>query len=455
MNARGGTNKTRFFSAFISQIKWILFVAHRFSRVDRKSRSGTAGALSSLGICFGVMTLIVTLSVMNGFQRSYIDSIMEISSSHIRCKTPFTAGDFERAALDSLVGACLSDSGVSAAYPFLEAQTLMIGFSALSEAPLDRQQPALLRAVPPDIMRLDPGFAREAKLYRGDFDVTRPSTIVLGNALARSLGVTVGDTVNLLALSGSGDLISADRQFEVTGIFYSGYADINAAFAFISFEDGVKHFGSSARILASLKLKKSGRAYEIIRKLDSQIAGCEWESWQHYNRAFFGALRVEKNILMLLVFIIFVVVGVNIYNGMRRMVFERRAEIASFSALGGKKSAIQSVFVLRGFLTGLLGAVPGLAAGLLICVRIDSVFLLIAELQYYAALFFTQLFTPESAALLRSNSMYNVYATIPARVFPVEALLTTLFGFLSAVFASWAASRSMLAVSIAEVLRDE
>jgi lipoprotein-releasing system permease protein len=113
------------------------------------------------------------------------------------------------------------------------------------------------------------------------------------------------------------------------------------------------------------------------------------------------------------------------------------------------------VFVLRGLLTGLLGALPGLILGLLICVRIESVFLLIASLQYQIQLFFVQLTQPENAFLLRENSMFSVYASIPTRIYPHEALVTTLFGFLSAVFASWAASRSMLSLSIAEVLRDE
>jgi lipoprotein-releasing system permease protein len=421
--------------------------------VERNSRSAATGWLSSLGICFGVMTLIVTLSVMNGFQRSYIDSIMEISSSHVRYAAPKGT---TREALGAITES-LADPAVSSVYPFMEAQTLMAGVSGLSGRSLDRQQAALIRAVPDNITSLDAGFAREAKIYRGSFNLTEPSSIVIGNLLARSLGVTVGDKVNLLALSGGADvdLISANRQFTVTGIFSSGYADINSTFAFIPLDDGFAHLGASAQLLFSIKLKNPDRPEAVMRRLQEKIDGGSWESWRHYNRAFFGALRIEKNILFLLVFIIFVVVGVNIYNGMRRMVFERRAEIAVFSALGGRKNAIQSVFVLRGLLTGFLGAVPGLVLGLLICVRMDSVFLLAASLQYYAGLFFMQLFSPQNALLLHSNSMYSVYASIPARVFPFEALLTTLFGFLSAVFASWAASRSMLALPIAEVLRDE
>ncbi|GMO49497.1 MAG: ABC transporter permease [Treponemataceae bacterium] len=439
-------------SSLFAAANWILFVSNRFSRVERNSRSAATGWLSSLGICFGVMTLIVTLSVMNGFQRSYIDSIMEISSSHVRYAAPKGAA---RDALDAIKKS-LTDPAITAVYPFMEAQTLMTGISGMTGRQLDRQQAALIRAVPDNITSLDTGFAREVKIYRGSFNLTESSSIVIGNLLARSLGVTVGDKVNLLALSGGADvdLISANRQFTVTGIFSSGYADINSTFAFISLHDGFTHLGA-APLLFSIKLRNPDRSETIMRRLKEKIDGGTWESWQHYNRAFFGALRIEKNILFLLVFIIFVVVGVNIYNGMRRMVFERRAEIAVFSALGGRKHAIQSVFVLRGLLTGFSGAVPGLVLGLLICVRMDSVFLLAASLQYYAELFFAQLFNPRNALLLRSNSMYSVYASIPARVFPFEALLTTLFGFLSAVFASWAASRSMLALPTAEVLRDE
>jgi lipoprotein-releasing system permease protein len=441
-------------------LAWILFVSRRFSRVDRKSRSAATGFLSSLGICFGVTTLIVTLSVMNGFQRSYIDSIMEISSSHIRYKAPFTAGAATESLLSGIEARCMEDPLVIAATPFLEAQTLMSGVpGGKGKAARQREQAAKIRAVPRDIVSRDRGFARETLILRGDFDIWSPASIVLGNNLAYSLGVNVGDKVNLLALSGGEEvaLISANRQFTVTGIFHCGYTDINSAYAFISLEAGMETLGGSAPVIFSIKLKNPDRAVLGIRSLQARLGGdsSAWETWQHYNRAFFGALRVEKNILMLLVVIIFIVVGVNIYNGMRRMVFERRAEIAVFSALGGQKRDIQTVFVLRGLLTGLLGAIPGLVLGLLICVRIDAVFTLLSALQFRASLFTAMLLNPESALMLRGNSMYSVYATIPARVFPNEALATTLFGFLSALFASWAASRHLFSLKIAEVLRDE
>ena len=73
-------------------------------------------------------------------------------------------------------------------------------------------------------------------------------------------------------------------------------------------------------------------------KISKKFPDIKIQSWQDYNRAFFRALKVEKNMLMFLVFLIFVVVAINIFNGMRRMVYERREEISILSAFGGKKS---------------------------------------------------------------------------------------------------------------------
>nr|MCR4626674.1 ABC transporter permease [Treponema sp.] len=67
-----------------NKFSWILFVSRRFANIDRSGRSAITSHLASLGICFGVMTLIIVISVMNGFQMSFIDAIMEVSSYHVR-----------------------------------------------------------------------------------------------------------------------------------------------------------------------------------------------------------------------------------------------------------------------------------------------------------------------------------------------------------------------------------
>ena len=137
-----------------------------------------------------------------------------------------------------------------------------------------------------------------------------------------------------------------------------------------------------------LKLKKSSDDSFVSNMLEKEFPLCDVESWRSYNRTFFGALRIEKNMLMFLVILIFVVVAVNIYNAMRRMVYERREEIAVLSALGGKKKEIQSIFVMQGFSIGVKGSVAGLLLGLFIGVNMENVFTFIAEAQYYLLYFF-------------------------------------------------------------------
>ena len=426
-------------------MNWIFFVSRRFAKVDRSGRSAVTGFLASLSICFGVMTLIVTVSVMNGFQMGFIDSIMEISSAHIRVTAP---QDFDQQAFEQQ---CFRpELGVVAVEPMYEAQSLLASSTG-------HQAASLIRAVSPDIIYTDAGFNREVKMISGEFDVSRPGYIVLGSQLARQLGVRVGSTVNMLALSGGSDvdLISDNRVFVVSGIFSCGYAEINNSYSFISLDAGQQFFGKDATKLFALKLADSEKDMQVIYQLEKALPGLQTESWRSYNRSFFGALKVEKNLLMMLVFMIFVVVGVNIFNGMRRMVFERRSEIAVLSALGGRKRQVQLIFILRGLLTGLGGAIPGLLLGMLLCVQMDVIFSLIAKMSYWIQYLFTMATNPAMAMFVRENTMYQVYASIPARMFPAEITFITIFGVFSALAASWVASRKVLAMTLSEVLHDE
>lgn len=425
-----------------SSLKWINFVSKRFSKVDRSGRTAVTSTLSSLGVCFGVLALIVVISVMNGFQMEFIDAIMEISSYHVRASE---IGD-----MDEFVDWCNSDKNVKTVVPFYEAQGLMLSSAGQEGA-------ALVRAIDPGVMEKDPGFAKELKMISGDFDLSEDDYIILGNDLASSIGAKTGGTVTIFALSGSSDvsLFSNQRSFVVKGIFFSNYADINSAYSFISLDAGKKNFGESARQVLGIKIKDNNKDSAFIAKLNEKYPDVKAESWRSYNRAFFGALRIEKNMLMLLVFLIFVVVAINIYNGMRRMVYERREEIAVLTALGSSKRSVQTVFIYKGFMTGITGALPGLILGLLICVNMRSVFLFLSKALYYVQYFITMITAPGNAYMMQENPMFRIYASIPARMVFSEIILIFFFGIFASLSASWFASRQILNVTVAEVLHDD
>lgn len=430
--------------SFRLSYRWIFDVSRRFASVDRKSRSSATSFLAVLVICFGVMSLVTVVSVMNGFQMSFVNAIMELSSFHIR------VSNLESQAEADFLDSCADSKEIRCVSPFYESQALLVGNKSKESA-------GIIRGVDARTCEFDEGFAREIKIVSGSFDLSSADSILLGSYLAQSLGVTTGNTVNLLALSGGKDveLLSQNRQFKVTGIFECGYYDINQGYAFVSLEAARMYFGEDAPVFYGIKIRRPQNDGFVSAAIKNRFPDAAVQSWREYNRTFFGALRVEKNILMLLVFLIFVVVAVNIYNGMRRLVFERSQEIAALSALGGTSFQIKAIFVVRGFLTSAAGTVIGIVLGIFISLNIRSVFLAVSHCLYWLELFFTSVFSPENAAFVTENQMYAIYASIPARIIPSEVLLISLFGVLSPLLASALASRSVLKLKIAEVLHNE
>ncbi len=287
--------------------------------------------------------------------------------------------------------------------------------------------------------------------------MSEENSIIIGNTIARNLGVRVGQKVNIAALSGSSDvsLLSQNRIFTVKGIFYSGYADINSSYVFINLDEAKKYFGQGSERIYGIKFNHSRQDSIFENFVKNQFPNANCVSFREFNKSFFGALRMEKNILFLVVLLIFVVVSVNIYNGMKKLVFERKTEIAVLKSFGATNSEIQNVFIVQGFLTGASGAIPGLLLGLFFSVNMDFVFNLMSKIQYYSQVVFTYIFNPANIYYVRENPMFATYARIPAKIFPQEVIIIFIFGILSALIASAIASRDVLKMSVIEVLRDE
>ena len=434
--------------SLITSLKWISAVTKRFSRVDRTGRSAVTSMLATLGIGFGVMTLIVVMGVMNGFQMSFIDSILEISSYHARVT------DFTEAEEKDLIELCRNQKKLETFSFFYEAQALMTGNKGGANS-------VLIRAIDKNVYVEDAGFKNEVLMLNGKFELEESDSIVLGSTLAKNMGVKTGDTVNLLVMSGGNDveLFSRDRVFTVTGVFSCGYQEINAGYAFVNIEEAEEKFGQYCKKNLGVKLKNYSDDMRFVSQMNKLLvsagSNAKVHSWREYNKSFFGTLRIEKNILLLLVALIFVVVAINIYNGMRRLVFERKSEIAILSALGARNWEIKSVFIFRGAMTGLAGAVLGLFLGILITLNTDVVFNAAAKIMYLGQYVFTAITDKQNLIYVQENSSYSIYANIPARIFPGEVAAITIFGIIAPLFASWAASKNVLKMTVSEVLHNE
>jgi lipoprotein-releasing system permease protein len=442
---------------------WIGFVAARY--VSRGRRNSPAPVFSVLGIATGVLALTVIIAVMNGFQLGFIESILEISSGHIRVEN-FPSGQ-AGADLQNKIRA-LPD--VASALPFIET-------SALIRGRLPGSRGAVIRGVPRDALENDPGLARELDIEDGSFDLDAPDSIVLGAELAKYLAVRAGDTVTLLSISrgafgseNSGDE-AGSFQYTVTGIFRCGFYEYDLGWAYINIDKAAALVNREEWVekpVLEIKLKnrwQDRRGADAVRWFLDRAPPSQDEpprviSWRDYNRAFFGALRTEKLMMFVLVGLIFVVVGLNIFQAQRRVVLERREEIGLLRALGASETAVRLVFVWDGFIVGLAGAGLGLLLGLLIAFHIPGFFSFLERLVNFfirCANAFTGLVGADPGAgefAIFSPQVFYI-KEIPSRVVLHEVVLIVLFGFLSALLAAWFASGKASRTKPAEVLRYE
>jgi lipoprotein-releasing system permease protein len=446
---------------------WIAFIAARYIIRGRRDRSSPSGILAVLGILTGVLALIVIIAVMNGFQLSFIESIVEISSYHIRIERldPESEGALSARIRELPL--------VTAAAPFRELQVLLRG---------KRPDPqvALIRGLSPDALAHDPGMAAKLEFLSGGFDINDSSAVILGAELAVRLGVNTGDFLNLISISGSGFLDrlnsgqspdadtseaeTADTLFQVTGIFRTGYYDFDLGWGFINTNTAASILGEDDSLSLGIKLKnrwQDGRALEQVRSLSeyTSLAAAgktgPCRPWRDYNRAFYGALRTEKLMMFILVGLIFIVVGLNIFQAQRRQVLERREEIGLLRAVGAGERAVRLIFVWDGLIIGWSGATGGLILGLLIAGNIGAFFTLL-ESAVNAVIGLVNSFVGAGAGEFAVFSPTVFYIKeIPSRVIPHEVILIFLFGVFSALLASWFASLRVSRTNPAEVLRYE
>jgi lipoprotein-releasing system permease protein len=402
---------------------------------------------------------------MNGFQLGFIESIIEISSYHLRAENfpPEKAGLLE----DHL----REIPGLVSVVPFREFQGLVRGRR-------NTQHGILVRCLPPDVLTRDPAMAAKLDIEAGSFDLSGTGSILLGVELARALQLRLGDKVTLLSIPGlfrfsEEEAVPAGspgarepgqvEEFTVTGIFRSGFYEYDLGWGFISLEAGKILAGEELSLGIKLRDRWQDRSTlaAIGRSFDGSAGGDfgnpVFSAWRDYNRAFFGALRTEKLFMFILVGLIFVVVGLNIFQAQRRAVLERREEIGLLRAVGGADKAVRLVFVCDGLIIGFTGALAGLILGLLVASHISLFFTLIEKaVNGLIGLvnLFTGSFSGDGDFAVFSPAVFYI-KEIPSRIIVHEVILVFLFGFLSALFAAWFASGQVSKMKPAEVLRDE
>jgi lipoprotein-releasing system permease protein len=216
-----------------------------------------------------------------------------------------------------------------------------------------------------------PGSGREAREL-AKVEPTLP-TIIVGQELARSLRLYVGDEVNIItplgALGPTGPMPKS-RPFRVGGIFFSGMYEYDMKFAYVTLEAAQQFLGRGQTLSGvEVTVREPDRAQEIASSIATRLAGrgLRVRPWQELNKNLFGALALEKLAMFIALGIAILVASFCIVGTLTLMVQEKGREVAVLKAMGAKDQAIVGIFVLEGTLIGVFGALLGLMLGYAMC----------------------------------------------------------------------------------------
>jgi lipoprotein-releasing system permease protein len=352
-------------------MRFELYIAARYLRAKRRQAVvGLVTLISVAGVAAGVAALVVALAITSGMRRDLQDRLMG-STAHVMLMR--VKGDGIRN-WQPLLERLRTMPHVTAAAPGMYEQVMVSHGPRAGFVLLKAIIPAQERTVSDLLGFITKGSA--AELAPGETTVGVAGAalppVVLGNELADTLGVTVGDEVMTTSPQGEMTplgLIPRYQRFRVTGIFHSGFYQYDSAMGFLRLSDAQRLFSEPDVIsLISFKVDDLYHADAIGREIE-QAAGPGFQSsnWMDENKPLFRALALEKIVTFIIIGLIVLVAALNILIALTMMVMEKTRDIAVLMSFGVLPSQVRRIFLLQGLLISLLGTVAGLVLGYLAC----------------------------------------------------------------------------------------
>lgn len=326
--------------------EWLVARRYLWSK-RRHPFVGVTSTISILGICVGVAALIVVLSVMSGFDEELKERIIGMRAHVVIEKE----GAFAR--YQDLAQSLSKLKGATGAAPFVEGQAL-IQKEALGSG-------VLVRGIEPSAEK---NVSRFYQYLKAGTLSGQPHFAVVGSELAERFNLKIGSSFLLLSQA-------ADKpvSFTVEGIFSSGLYEYDANLLFLNLADAQALFGMKDLISGiSLKLDEPEKADFFKRGLQNKLKyPFVVRTWMDMNKTLFGALKLEKAVMFLILALIILVACLNIAGSLTMLVMDKTKDIGILKALGATPLSILKIFALDGLLVGLIGTGAGFAAGLTLC----------------------------------------------------------------------------------------
>jgi len=410
-----------------------LRIGLRYTRAGRRARRRNGfisfiSGISMIGIALGVLALIVVLSVMNGFVTQVRDRMLSVVS-HVEVFAANGAlADWR--ALEQTVRRNPSVTGVA---PYINAQALLTRGESVRGVLVRGIDPVAEPAV--SDVGLQVRGAPLTALADGEFGIT------LGGELARTLGVSLGEKVTLIAPQGQvtpAGVVPRLKQFTVLSTFDSGHFEYDSALALIHIADAARLFRVDGATGVRLKLTDMQRAPEVATQLVQALEpGVLVRDWTRQNRSWFAAVQIEKRMMFIILGLIVAVAAFNLVSTLVMTVTEKQSDIAILRTLGASAGSVMMVFMVQGALIGVLGTLLGVGCGLLVANNLDTIFPAIERLVGFPLIPKDIYFISSLPSDPRASDIVPV------------ALISMALSLVATVYPSWRASR----VKPAEALR--
>ena len=334
--------------------EWLIGTRYLRS-THRRGFVSFVAVVSVLGLALGVATLIVVLSVMNGFQREIRNRILSVTSHATMMGLQGNLSDWQK-----IRGEVLRQPGVVAAAPYIEEQAMLENGARIDGA--------TVRGILPEEESTTDGLAR--RVTDGKLSDLKPGeyNAILGSALAKDLNATVGGSVVLIAPEGTATptgVVPRMRRFRVTGLLHSGMYEIDRGLVLVQMTDAARLFRLDDKVTGlRLALQDPLLAPSTVRKVALALGGNFYvKDWTMDHESFFRSIESMKKIMFIILFMIVGVAAFNIVATLVMIVKEKQTDIAILRTLGVGPANVLLTFAVQGVLIGLAGTLLGALLG--------------------------------------------------------------------------------------------
>ena len=316
---------------------------------------------SFIGIMLGVAILIIVMSVMNGFRTELTNKILGFNP-HIIIKP------YDNEKIDSKFRTQLNKN-----FPNIKVSDSYTGEGVVINN--DYAKGLMIKGL--DLENKKNSIFLKEILIEGDNNKIKKGQIIVGKELAIELNLALGDKINLLSsvyISTPFGGLPKQETYSVEGIFSSGFYEFDKNVVFLNLDEALYFFEKTKRDLSlEVYLPNPLKANDVKDKIEIINNNLYVYSWIDLNKSFFSALKVERNVMFIILTLIIIVAAFNIISGLTILIKNKTKEIAILKTLGLSNNSIIKSFFLTGFTIGFIASVSGIFIGVLFAENIESI----------------------------------------------------------------------------------